>query len=242
MSAKSGKQPGKTKTISRDEKQAIESLPLPPKTIRMVLWDMDNTLLAMHTRGVWFEAIDDRIIDMVTPTFVHLVPRLMAEGYQVGVVTFSDAEVAKVFSKMEKKVGRGGKDIVIPLVTGALTKHFIRQGMDHKGAATRAKKYVSKLYIVGALPDFRNGSTEEFRETKMPNSKHWHMEQVKNEHQKRYPKEKRVSNPEILFFDDSPSNVRAADEAGVHAVWVNPDDAFTEQDWFKGIKMLERKQ
>jgi len=215
-----------------------KALPLPPKEkIRMVLWDMDNTLLGKHTRGVWFAEIGEEICSLVTTTFVSLVPSLIEKGFQVGVVTFSDAEVAKVYKEVEHKEGKGGPDLVIPIVSGALTMRYEKEGMDVKEAAKKAKNLVDQMYIVGALPDYRN-STEAHEKVKMPMSKYWHIEQVKDMHVKR-TKEARIKNDEILFFDDSPPNVKAARKSGVHAFWVNPRDAFTENDWRQAMESLE---
>mmetsp|Transcript_11349 Transcript_11349/g.15860 ORF Transcript_11349/g.15860 Transcript_11349/m.15860 type:complete len:323 (+) Transcript_11349:296-1264(+) len=216
----------------------LTKLPLPPESIKMVLWDMDNTLLATHTRGVWFEEIDDEIFDLVTDTFVTLVPLLIEAGYQVGVVTFSDAEVAKVYSEMEHKKGKGGPDLVVPVVRGALINSFKREGIDAKQAQKKANDLVDQIYVVGALPDFRNQNIPAFVKKKMPSSKEWHIEQVKDMHQNKTGNS-RIKNAEILFFDDSFANVKAAKKAGVRAYWVNPKDAFTEADWREAVAQIE---
>eukprot|EP00954_Amorphochlora_amoebiformis_P007156 556590-Amorphochlora_amoeboformis.AAC.2 len=153
-------------------------LPLPPKKIKLVLWDMDNTLLSMHTRGVWFNKVSRQIpalsradsnsrqvedlFEHVTLPFLQLVPRLLKEGFQVGVVTFSDAEVAKIYSEMEGRKGRGGEDLVGPVIHGAITQAALSSGVDSKTATQSATKTVEQLYVVGALPDFRNMHTVRF--------------------------------------------------------------------------------
>eukprot|EP00954_Amorphochlora_amoebiformis_P007157 556590-Amorphochlora_amoeboformis.AAC.3 len=49
----------------------------------------------------------------------------------------------------------------------------------------------------------------EFQKKRMPMSKFWHIEKVKDLHQKRFPGSPRIKNEEILFFDDSASNICA---------------------------------
>jgi len=216
-------------------------LPLPPKKIKLVLWDMDNTLLSMHTRGVWFNKVED-LFEHVTLPFLQLVPRLLKEGFQVGVVTFSDAEVAKIYSEMEGRKGRGGEDLVGPVIHGAITQAALSSGVDSKTATQSATKTVEQLYVVGALPDFRNMHTVEFQKKRMPMSKFWHIEKVKDLHQKRFPGSPRIKNEEILFFDDSASNICAAERDDVNARLVDPSNAFTEKDWLEAIEALQKEE
>lgn len=213
-------------------------LPLPPKSIKLVLWDMDNTLLRMHTKGVWFDEID-QLVPAVTPAFSHLVPRLLREGFQVGVVTFSDANLAKQY---RGRNGKGGADLVCPLLRLSFEGFLKRAGRPEKEAKVEAAKLVESIYVVGALPHYRNEYEEEFKRKNMPVSKQWHIERVKDMIAKRSPGSPRVKNKEIIFFDDSQVNAAVAEKDGVNAVWVNPSDAFTVSDWMTCIVTLQTRE
>ncbi len=74
-----------------------EQLPLPAHGIKLVLFDMDQTLLAWHTHGLYQGSVEWLAGFVVWP-FLSVVPRLLDRKVQVGVVTFSDhlAVTAKV--------------------------------------------------------------------------------------------------------------------------------------------------
>ena len=80
-----------------------KKLNIPPKNIKLVLFDMDLTILDIHTRGVWNKEIS-RLAKHVMPAFKTVVPELIDQGFLVGIVTFSDEAMSKDESEMSGTV------------------------------------------------------------------------------------------------------------------------------------------
>src|SRR3569832_1535605 len=59
-------------------------------SIKVVTFDMDQTAVAMHSRGRLSRTKLDHYLDLATPDFVQLIPRLHREGFGLCIATHSD--------------------------------------------------------------------------------------------------------------------------------------------------------
>eukprot|EP00954_Amorphochlora_amoebiformis_P017510 1319591-Amorphochlora_amoeboformis.AAC.2 len=122
-----------------------------------VLWDMDNTLLNTHTRGLWKD--DIKILTKeVTRAFKILVPHLLHKNVSVGVVTFSDRLVL-LNPDVAKDGGMAGEKLVEDLIMETFTALYskIPAFKEHKELAEKNAKHIrEQLYIAAALPKLRN--------------------------------------------------------------------------------------
>lgn len=201
------------------------SLRMPPPCTKIVLWDMDQCMLNTHTGGVTDEN-PQKLSKRVTEATCYMMSRLVEAKFPVGVVTFSDQQLA------EKRGNHfGGETLVRPLVHHALRRHWHKTlgKMSLEEAMQRAKTFAKEdLMVRAALPMYRNKNLDE-KETPMPNNKEWHIEGIKSEFKKRTGKD--VKNVEIVLFDDGRKNVDDAVDAMVAGVLVNELTGFAMKDW-----------
>eukprot|EP00466_Bigelowiella_natans_P009214 jgi/Bigna1/88780/estExt_fgenesh1_pg.C_380030 len=205
--------------------------PMPPSMIKMVLWDMDRTLLKTHTRGLWKDDIA-KLAEEVTRAFKIVVPHLLHQKFSVGIVTFSDKLRVK-----SGKEGIAGEDLVGDLILETFSDLYskVRKLKDNKDYARKNAEHIrDQLYIAAALPKLRN--RQENKGAEMPNSKSWHIDQVIKEYKERTGST--LSYDEIMLFDDTLENVEAALKSGVHAFAVLPKSAFTSSCWEVALEAI----
>lgn len=205
-------------------------LPLPPPYIRAVMFDMDRTILSVHTKGCYTGSLDD-LASHVSPVFLAVVPRLLDRGVHVAVVTFSDEMMVKAHS-----IGVAGEPLVRGVTERAFSRHFAEAGAPD--AAARARAVVARLLVAAAYPKLRNeraGRADEM----MPRTKLWHIDQVRAA---LHAQGHAVERHEMLILDDSRDNVRTAGESGVHAFAVDGRMALTGGQWVHAMERLEAAQ
>ena len=227
-----GKKPAETCLVrtfrSTESKLAMyNSLRMPPPCTKIVLWDMNQCMLNGHTGAITDEN-PQKLSKRVTEATRYMMSRLVKANIPVGVVTFSDQQLAK-----ERGHGFiGGEALVRPLVHHALREHWHETlgNMSLEEATQRAKAFAEdSLMVRAALPEYRNENRDE-KETPMPNNKKWHIEGIKSEFKKRTGKD--VKNVEIVLFDDNYEIVdEAIDDMEVMGVLVNDIMGFTIRDW-----------
>lgn len=191
---------------------------MPPPSVKMVIWDMDKTLLDYHTSSVYHGPIE-KLVQHVTLPFLRLVPQLVSEGIKVGVVTFNDARRAKPFRR------NGGADLARPVLTMAFENYFKENNVSNAGL--KAIDLVKKICIVGAHPIYLGDQKSR--------SKKWHIDQVIRE------LGPDTQYHEIMFFDNDRTSVEAASDNGIISVHVDTNFAFTTQDWQKGIRLVKKR-
>mmetsp|Transcript_27626 Transcript_27626/g.38401 ORF Transcript_27626/g.38401 Transcript_27626/m.38401 type:complete len:220 (-) Transcript_27626:19-678(-) len=206
---------------------------MPPSMIKMILWDMDRTLLRTHTRGLWKDEMG-KLAKQVTNSFKIVVPHLLHKQFSVGIVTFSDK-----LRKEQGKNGFAGEDLVKNLLLETFTDLYskIQNLKDHKELAIKNAEHIcDQVYVAAALPELRNAQDTDFKGNLMPNSKGWHIDQVVQEYKRRTGL--KLSYDEIMLFDDTIENVEAALKSGVHAFAVPPTSAFTSSCWELALESL----
>jgi len=223
---------GKAKFLEKDlPTEWRQNPPMPPSMIKMVLWDMDRTLLKTHTRGLWKDDVT-KLAEEVTRAFKIVVPHLLHQKFSVGIVTFSD--------KLRTESGKGGiagedlvKDLIVETFSDLYSK--VRKLRDNKHYARKNAEHIrDQLYIAAALPGLRNA--QDNKQVQMPNSKSWHIDQVIQEYKTRTGST--LSYDEIMLFDDTLENVEAALKSGVHAFAVLPNSAFTSSCWEVALEAM----
>lgn len=215
------------------------SPPMPPKWIKMVLFDMDKTFINKHTQGCWKGSIED-LSTQVTRAFRILVPHLIHKGFRVGVVTFSDD------LQITEGKGMAGEKLVRSLLLDVFTKVYSRvPSLDQSDAKSRAGKarknaeeIVKRVYVAAALPKLRNKRDQEFKSKPMPNSKEWHIKQAIEMHDKR--ESEHLDLGEVMLFDDSAANTKGAIDIGAHGFQVPNSGGFTSTCWEYALKILEK--
>ena len=83
-------------------------------SIRVVVFDMDQTAVAMHSRGRQKRTNLDVFLEKVTPDFRRLVPHLHEHGFGLSIATHSD----------EQEFKTGGQAFLIDRTTHILGKEL----------------------------------------------------------------------------------------------------------------------
>jgi hypothetical protein len=203
------------------------TLLLPPTDLKMVLFDMDKTLLSIHTRGFYKGKVDD-LLEHVTKAFEILVHFLQEKGIVVGIVTFSDDMLCDGYHENHGKEHPclSGKNLVMAILNGIFDKEI-----------------VDKIYIAAKNPKDHNISNPDYQ---IKEDKSWHISEVIT-----YLEEDGIvedgivedgivdiKHENILLFDDSEPNIKAAEEDGVRAFHVYGEEGLTLDMWNSAIEQF----
>jgi hypothetical protein len=175
-------------------------------SIRLVVFDMDQTAVAAHSRGRLERSEPEfsTFLNHATDDFVSLIPRLFAANISMAIATHSDAAEYGVI------------DVEVQLETHILGEELARALVDHHFPVDMS----SAFFIVAYNPRHRGaeGLLEDNR------IKRYHMRVLKDHFQ--------VQDPtDILFFDDVHHVVEDCRETcGVRAVLVDPQVGFQLSD------------
>jgi len=91
------------------------------KRVKCVAFDMDQCLVAQHSRGRMSKANLSGFLSRVTPDFVKLVPELHRRGVKLAVCTHSDRAEYNAFIKPETHVL--GEDLVEEVLRASVPEH-----------------------------------------------------------------------------------------------------------------------
>jgi hypothetical protein len=172
-------------------------------SIRLVVFDMDQTAVAAHSRGRLERAELASFLNHATADFVSLIPRLFAAGYSMAIATHSDA--AEYGSKKE-----------VQPETHILGEELARALVDRHFPADMARAF----FIVAYNPRHRGPEGE----LQVNRIKRHHMRMLMNHFQVQ-------AAADILFFDDTPHVVDDCRETcGVRAVQVDAQVGFQLSD------------
>lgn len=221
-------------TDPEEEKLCREGLPLPPKgKTQCVLFDLDLTVLSIHTRGRWDHPVED-LVPFINRCFVHLVPKLLRAGLRVGIVTFGDVLLVRPESK-----ALAGDALVTALLRETFFHHFwCDQGKPAKEAAGLTQEILEQFLIVCANPDRRNFlARKEGRPNEViPSSKRFHIEEVQRMIKRRNWTP--VLDQEIILFDDDGRNIKAEQETGVTGFHVDYHTGLRAGAWIEAMAVL----
>jgi hypothetical protein len=175
-------------------------------SIRLVVFDMDQTAVAAHSRGRLerAEPVFSTFLNRATADFKSLIPRLFAANISMAIATHSDAAEYGVVDQQ-----------VVP-ETHILGEELARALVDHHFPSDMS----SAFFIVAYNPRHR-GADGELEDNHI---KRHHMRMLKHHFQ--------VENAaDILFFDDVQHVVKDCRVAcGVRAVLVDPEVGFQLSD------------
>jgi hypothetical protein len=173
--------------------------------IRVVVFDMDQTAIAAHSRGTLLRSNFKEFTSRATPAFLQLVMALYNEGsFQIAIATHSD--------EAEFQNGRHVEE-VHPLT------HIMGFELATQTLLDCFSSEVAQSILVVSYNPRARGTMED------PEScvKRYHMRKIKN-----YFK---ASFEEMIFFDDTPEIVKdCIDNLGVKAVLVAADTGFQIED------------
>jgi len=193
---------------------------------------MDLCLLKIHTGGFTNSKIQV-LSKQVTEAYVYLMDIMTEKSLTVGVVTFSDKQVAA-----RSDSNYGGEELVRPLVFHALRRHWMQQDRSLKleDAIRKARTFVeTNLYVKAAYPEFRNKFDPEFKDNPMPSSKEWHIGKVAEEYKSKTGSS--LLNPQVILFDDGERNISEANKSGVIGIQVDEDVGFSVKDWEEAMDL-----
>lgn len=199
------------------ETPAEGDVPLPPKDkIKLVVFDMDDTILDIHTQGFLpnenkgLYTVDD-MVSHIMPYFLKLAPKLIDNGFYVGIATFHDRAITRVPKYKDLKAG---EDVIVPMLQKALHSHYNQILL-----ACRNPELYNKLLAV-----------DEKDEEPIKRDKSWHLRHLIDD--------TGIRPDQVLFFDDSEPNIESALAQGYRAFHVSDKDHFTERLWKEALDTL----
>ena len=170
-------------------------------SIRVVAFDMDQTAVALHSRGRLKREKLPQFLEKATSDFISLVPDLHKHGFGLSIATHSD----------EKEFATGRQALLIDPKTHIMGEELAKALLDH----CFTPDIVSSFFIVAHNPRAHG-------QGKDPQNciKRYHMREIQNHFS--------VEGKEILFFDDTPAVVDDCANrcGGVRAVLVDPKKGF----------------
>jgi hypothetical protein len=181
---------------------------LKKKGIKVVVFDMDNTAVAQHSRGSLLRSELNGYLDMATPDFRSLTPLLHKNGFSLAIATHSDE--AEFNGEIQPRTHILGAE----LATSLLQKHF-------------SPEIVASFFIVAYNPRV-HPEDDSNKDTNL--IKRYHMRCIV-EHFQIQPKE-------ILFFDDTHHVVEDCISTCkvIHSFLVDPHHGFRLTDLTDNLK------
>lgn len=173
-------------------------------SIRVVVFDMDQTAVTTHSRGRQRRSKLSSFLEKVSPDFRRFVPQLYKHGYLLSIATHSD----------ECEFETGMQRLTIDRRTHILGKELAKAVLDH----CFGEPIASSFFIVAYNPRARG-------QAKDPHNciKRYHMREIQHHYS--------VKKSEILLFDDTVEVVDdCARTCNVRAVQVDPKKGFRLDD------------
>ena len=173
--------------------------------IRIVVFDMDQTAIAAHSRGTLLRSDLAEFASRATPAFLQLVPALYKDGtFQLAVATHSDEAQFKTGCHVDE-IDPSTHIMGFELATQMLQICFPAE--------------IAQSFLVVSYNPRARGTMED------PDNcvKRHHMREIRNYFG--------ASSKDILFFDDTPEVVSdCLTSCGVKAVQVNANVGFQIED------------
>jgi len=171
---------------------------------KVIVFDMDLTAVAMHSRGTMRRDSLDKFLGKISPDFAHLVPMLHKNGFKVAMATHSDEaeyDHGRLSALVNRETHIMGHELVLKVL-----EHVFEDGV------------VKDIPITAYNPRARGTLNDTENQIKR-----YHMRKIMNHFG--------VPSSEILFFDDTPTVVKDCNEhVGVKTIQVDRRTAFTLQD------------
>lgn len=177
-----------------------------PDDIKLVLFDMDLTMLSIHTQGYYTGSLDT-LKHFVMDDVIELMLLLLKRGKKIGIVSFSDPLICQIHGK-----GMSGPGFIYDLLFKTLKMKFetadIKKILDDLPIVARYPKVYNlkdtsgEKYIYRQMYKNNPNYTDTFGD--IPNDKSWHIEQVLNYYKKQNIE---IKENELVLFDDSLANV-----------------------------------
>lgn len=184
-------------------------------SIHVVVFDMDQTAVATHSRGRLQRASLDTFLNQITPDFQRLVPHLHENGFHLAIATHSD----------EAEFKKGRQAALIDPTTHILGKELVMSVLHH----CFEDKVANSFFIVA-----HNPRAHDQMKDPLNCIKRYHMREILNHFS--------VGPKEILFFDDDRQVVMdCADHCGVRAIHVNKTKGFHLDDLTRGLSSSEAR-
>lgn len=173
--------------------------------IRVVVFDMDQTAIAAHSRGTLLRSNVKQFASKATSAFLQLVAALYDDGsFQLAIATHSDEAQFKT-GRHVNEINPSTHIMGFELATQMLQKCF-------------PSEVAQSFFVVSYNPRARG--TMEDQENCV---KRYHMREIRNYFG--------ASSKEIIFFDDTPEVVKdCLENCGVKAVLVDANKGFQIED------------
>jgi hypothetical protein len=180
-------------------------------SIRLVVFDMDQTAVGAHSRGRLERTELSKFLDHATPGFLSLVPRLHEKGIGMAIATHSDAAE---FGQEDEQVQPATHILGEELARALVDRHFSSD--------------ISQAFFIVAYNPRHRGLEGELEHNRI---KRYHMRMLHNYFEQVQGGAGAPEPAETLFFDDLPHVVDDCRETcGVRAVLVDPKVGFQLSD------------
>ena len=185
---------------------------LKDKGINTVVFDMDRTACRVHSGGILIREKLENYIKRASGNFVRIVPKLHTAKFNFAIASFADTKNYNEKHPFEKYIA--GTD----LISEFLYEHF-------------PDEICSKFKMYGYNPILWKDDPVK---SKDPNNKNPHIDDICRDF--------KVEKKQIILFDDSKKNVKAAIEHGAHAKHVNEKHGFRLIDLYKNDFYIKEKK
>ena len=208
--------------------------------IKVVVFDMDLTAVAQHSRGCLLRINLQDYLDNATPAFKALVPVLYENNFQIAIATHSDEaefsgdiqpsgnsyDLGSIWRKLSNTWRKLSNSDIQPsthilgheLATCLIENHF-------------DSSICNAIKIVAYNPRVHPTDDPEVKE----------KNKIKRYHFRKIQEHFKIDQPQqILFFDDTLSVVTDCNKhIGIRAIQVNPDTGFVIQDLLSYFEKFE---